>query len=205
MDSKRKQIKLVIFDLGRVLVDFDFMIAIHRLRSICALDLLKVHQLFSGSPLSEQWDKGLIAPPDFYRKVRKELSLPLTEQEFMSVWNEIFTEKHEMIQMARQLIARRQVYILSNTNRWHVDYLRAKYPWLSEFHKFIASCDVRLMKPDPEIYRLVLSRAGVEPQEAFYVDDISSYVRAAKKIGIDAVLFKNAKQFAAELDARQLK
>jgi FMN phosphatase YigB (HAD superfamily) len=133
-------IKLVIFDLGKVLVDFDFKIAIKRLQKICPVNLFKVHSLFTNSPLTENWDKGLISESEFYHTVRSELDIPLEIHEFIPIWNEIFTEKQEMIELAKVIAAKKNVIILSNTNPWHVGYLKNRYPWLNCFHGFIASC-----------------------------------------------------------------
>ena len=197
-------IKLVLFDLGNVLIDFDFSIAVERLQSLCPVNLIKVHKLFRDSDLAQQWDRGFLSSERFYDTIQKELDLPLSLEQFRPLWNEIFAEKPDMVRLARSLREKRKVFVLSNTNPWHMEYLRARCSWLNEFHGLIASCDVRMMKPDPGIYRLAMERAGVQPSETFYVDDIEDYVSAARSLGIDAVVFKGYPEFAREVERRGL-
>jgi putative hydrolase of the HAD superfamily len=187
-----------------VLIDFDFKIAIGRLQERCPVNLVKVHNLFRDSELSLQWDRGFLSSERFYETIQSELDLPLSLEEFKPFWNEIFAEKKEMIELARSLRGKRKIFVLSNTNPWHIDHLKERYGWLGEFDQVIASCDVRLMKPDPQIYRLALERAGVEPSETFYVDDIPAYVDSARALGIDAVLFKDYAGFLKEAARRGL-
>ena len=61
------------------------------------------------------------------------------------------------------------------------------------------------MKPQPEIYRVAVSRAGCRPEECFYTDDIPAYVDAARALGIDAVRFQNRGQLEGELAARGIR
>ena len=61
------------------------------------------------------------------------------------------------------------------------------------------------MKPDPEIFRLAVERAGCRPEECFYTDDIAAYTAAAREQGIDAVTFESASQIERELAARGIR
>ena len=70
------------------------------------------------------------------------------------------------------------------------------------FHDQILSYEVKLMKPDPGIFRLAIERAGCLPEECFYTDDIPAYTAAARQQGIDAVTFESAAQIERELKAR---
>lgn len=196
-------IKFFIFDLGKVLIDFDFKFAVQKLRKSGSIDWKKIPALFRNSSLSEKWDKGLLSSQEFYDAIQKELRLSIQMSEFISIWNDIFTEKREMIELARFLNRKNKVFILSNTNPWHADHIRNNYQWIKEF-EFIASCDVKLLKPDPEIYRLTLKKAGHEPSETIYVDDIKEYADSARTLGIDAILFKSTRQLLRELKKRNI-
>jgi putative hydrolase of the HAD superfamily len=197
-------IKLVLFDLGKVLIDFDFKIALEKLRQRCSLNWIKVHSLFRDSRLAEEWDKGLLAPEEFFATIQKELKLPLDMEEFKAIWNGIFAEKKDMIDLALSLTKKKKVVILSNTNPWHADYLRKNFFWLRSFQGMIASCDVKLMKPDPAIYRKALELASVEPAETLYIDDIPEFVKVGRQLGMDAILFKGHSQLLEDLKSRNL-
>ncbi len=132
------------------------------------------------------------------------MNLPITKGEFVKIWNEIFTEMDDMIALAKNLNQRHKVMILSNTNSWHVSHLRKHHKWAFEFHDFVASCEVKLLKPDPEIYHLTLKRVNAKPEETFYTDDRPENIKAAKKLGIDAVIFKGYDSFLKEVKKRNL-
>jgi putative hydrolase of the HAD superfamily len=192
-------IKLFIFDLGKVLVDFDFSIAIERLQKRTPINPLKIYSLFRNSDLAHHWDKGLISEEVFFQTIQSELQLPLKLEEFKSIWNEIFTEKKEMVELSCSIAKKNKTVILSNTNIWHAEYLKSHYSWMNQFDAFIASCDVQLLKPDPAIYHLVLKKYGVSPSEAVYIDDVAEFVSAAKKIGIQGWVYENCSQIVTQL------
>jgi HAD superfamily hydrolase (TIGR01509 family) len=58
------------------------------------------------------------------------------------------------------------------------------------------------MKPQPEIYRVAIEKAGCRPEECFYTDDIAEYVDGARRMGIDAVQFVGAAQLEREMTER---
>lgn len=195
-------IQLFIFDLGKVLLDFDFDIAIRRLQKVQSPDRNKIYDLFCNSPLAKNWDKGIISANEFFGMIQKELNLKIKMDDFKIIWNEIFSEKTEMIQLARHLHRQKKVALLSNTNPWHAEYVKKYYPWILEFDRFVASCDVQLLKPDTEIYSLVLRQLQAEPSETIYIDDIPSNVAGAKKLGIDGLVFKGIHPLIQDLKLR---
>jgi putative hydrolase of the HAD superfamily len=197
--------RLVLFDVGKVLIDFDFAIAVRRLRDLFPVNLAKMIAFFRNSPLVENWDRGLVSPEYFFREVRREMNLPIEMERFAGIWNEIFTEKVDVISLALSLKKNYKVVLLSNTNPWHASHLRKNYPWIKLFDAFVASCEVSLLKPDPEIFKLALRKANVEPGEAFYIDDAPENVRAAKKLGIDSHRFRNFEGLMREVKKRRLK
>lgn len=196
--------KLILFDLGKVLVDFDFSVAVQRLHKICTFNPLKLYALFRNSDLAYSWDRGGVEPEAFFQTIQKEMKFPISQEQFMPLWNEIFTEKKEMVSLALSLQSRYKVWILSNTNVWHAAYLKEHYPWMGRVDGFVASCDVKMMKPDRKIYELVLEKAGAAAGETVYIDDIPEYVVAARNLGIDGIQFKNYNKLCDELKRRNI-
>ncbi len=192
-------INAVIFDLGKVLVDFDFKIAVRRLGDFGLVNPIKVYNLFRNSDLAEQWDKGFMGQESFYETIRRELSLKLKMEEFIPIWNEIFAENEKMVALARALAREKKVVLLSNTNPWHAEYIRENFKWIREMRGFIASCDVQMMKPDPKIYKMALKKARVKPQEAFYIDDLKENVEGARAVGMEAHQFQSYERLLREM------
>ena len=197
--------KLVLLDIGKVLIDFDFQRAVQSLQKAVPVDLVKLAKLFKISSLTEDFDRGTIAEEPFFQAIQKEMNFPMSLADFTVHWNCIFMENKEMVDLALRLKKNYMVSILTNTNPWHVAELKKNHPWVFEFQDFIASCEVKLMKPDPEIYRLALRRAKVRPEEVFYVDDIAENIVSAEKLGIDVVRFRSYAVLLKEIEKRNLK
>jgi len=102
-----------------------------------------------------------------------------------------------MIQWARTLKeSGRKIAVLSNMPREIGEHMRANFDWLREFDHVTFSYEVRLIKPEPAIYRDALDGVGVRPEEAVFLDDRIENVRGAEAVGIRAVLFESAETFS---------
>ena len=187
--------KTVIFDLGRVLVTFDFKRGYRALEGLCPYPASEIPARLTGCGLVEQLETGLIEPHEFVAQFSKVLDLTIDYEHFCTIWSSIFTETLVPESMLAGLAARYRLLLLSNTNAIHFEMLRASYPSLfSHFHDLILSYEVKAMKPRPEIFQAAIGRAGCRPEECFYTDDIPAFVAAAREQGIDAVLFESVAQ-----------
>ncbi|MEV5825185.1 HAD family phosphatase [Spirillospora sp. NPDC052242] len=72
-------------------------------------------------------------------------------------------------------------------------------PWAGLFRHRLFSADLRLVKPDPEIFRTLLARLEAGPDDVVFVDDRAENVRAAEAAGIRGVLFERVEDVRAEL------
>lgn len=90
--------------------------------------------------------------------------------------------------------------ILSNASEnWLNDLLGRDY--VNMFDDVVLSCDVFLVKPDPEIFNLSAKRLGISVNECIFVDDIVSYCESAEKVGMQAILYKNFNDFKKDISA----
>jgi putative hydrolase of the HAD superfamily len=102
-----------------------------------------------------------------------------------------------MIQWARALKeSGRKIAVLSNMPREIGEYMRANFDWLRDFDHITFSYEVRLVKPEPAIYREAIDAVGVRPEEAVFLDDRLENVRGAEAVGLRAVLFESAETFS---------
>lgn len=202
-------VKAIIFDLGRVLVDFDHTIAARRIAAFSDKSPEEIFNLFFDSPATYSFEQGKISPQDFFLQVKKMLNLKLNYEQFLPIWNEIFflSEKNRQVYaLAKKLKSRYTIAVLSNVNRLHFQYLKEKFPVFDIFHQVFASCDLGLIKPDPLIYKKALSLLGVgQPQEAFYTDDRPELVSQAEQLGIKAALFRGFEQLQRDLSSAGVK
>jgi putative hydrolase of the HAD superfamily len=99
------------------------------------------------------------------------------------------------------LVGRVKLVLLSNTNVLHAAFLRPKLPVLERFHALVLSCEVGLVKPEPAIYQEALRRAGCDPREVAFFDDLPEFVQAANAVGLRGHLFTTAESFDTQLKA----
>ena len=195
--------KTIIFDLGRVLVHFDFSRGYRALESLCPYSAADMPKRIGTTDLVNRFETGLVEPAEFYEQFSKLLELRLEYPRFCEIWSSIFMHTLVPESMLEGLARRYRLMLLSNTNAIHFDLIREQYQsTLRHFHDQILSYEVKLMKPDPGIFRLAIERAGCLPEECFYTDDIPAYTAAARQQGIDAVTFESAAQIERELKAR---
>lgn len=194
--------KLILCDLGNVLINFDHRIAVRRILNFTDKDFDEVYQLFFDSPLTKDFEEGKISPQDFFEGLRRSLSLKnLTFEEFAPIWNEIFFDNEGILGLLRGLKkAKRRLHLISNINRMHYEYLLKKFPeHFAVFDKVYLSCDVGRRKPDPEIYRRAIAEEGFKMSETLYADDREDLIGEAVKLGIRSIVFKDLDDFKKQL------
>jgi putative hydrolase of the HAD superfamily len=197
--------KAVIFDLGRVLIDFDFKRGFQALEGLCPYSAADIPRRLATTNLVERLETGLIEPRDFVAQLSDLLDVRIDYGYFCRIWSSIFTDTLVPESLLAGLAGRYRLLLLSNTNAIHFEMLRSSHPMLRHFHELVLSYEVKAMKPRPEIYQAAIARAGCRPEECFYTDDIAAFVTAARGLGIDAVRFESAAQLETELKAREIR
>jgi putative hydrolase of the HAD superfamily len=194
--------RAILFDLGRVLVHFDFQRVYRKLEGMCPHAASEIPKRFAETRLAERFETGLIESRDFHAEVRQILGLNVDFDAFCALFCEIFTDILVPDGLVGELAGRYRLVLLSNTNAIHFEMVRRTYPILRHFHAFCLSYEVKAMKPNPKIYQAAVEMAGCLPEECFYTDDIAKYVEGAQRLGIDAVQFAGAEQLQQEMRAR---
>ena len=85
------------------------------------------------------------------------------------------------------------VHAISNFSREKFDLTRAMYPFLDGFDELVLSGDVGLVKPDREIFDLLVSRRGIDPGRAVFIDDVADNIAAARRVGFRGILFEDGR------------
>lgn len=197
--------KALIFDLGKVLISFDFQIGYRTIAEHCPHPPAEIRGRIIATGLVEPLEKGLMGPQEFVRRLTEALDLRLDYDGFRRVWGSIFCGQLIPDGVLESLAARYRLLLLSNTNFIHFETIREKYTLLRHFHDLVLSFEVHAMKPEPEIYHAVLDRAGCRAEECFYTDDIGEFVEAGRQHGMDAVQFESPAQLEREMSARGIR
>jgi HAD superfamily hydrolase (TIGR01509 family) len=205
--------KAVIFDIGRVIVRLDPKRAFAPIaaRTDAANSRAKqlsadhVWKLICADEHWQEWQEGRLSPAKWHRHLMRRLKLSLTYGEFRDAWNRVLDP--ELI-LPEELFVRLSTHcrlaLLSNTDPIHTECLEQRFGFWRHFPVRIYSCQVGATKPSPAIYLAALGSLGVAASEALYVDDIPEFAEAARKIGLDAICFKNRELLEVELHRRHL-
>ncbi len=199
-------IKTVIFDLGKVLIPFDFSRGYRAMEKFCDYPAAEIPKRIAATGLVHRFETGLVEPRDFVEQLSRMLDLRVTYEQFCEIWSSIFLPDTLVPESLLAGIGERyRLLVLSNTNAIHFAMVRQRYPILRHFHDLVLSYEVKAMKPSPAIYREAIARAQCLPEECFYTDDIPAYVEGARREGIDAVQFESCAQLERELAAREIR
>jgi epoxide hydrolase-like predicted phosphatase len=195
------QIRAVIFDFGGVLVRMVDDRPRLKLAQQLGIPLSQLDDLVFFSDSAKKASRGEITISMHWDAVREALGIqPADMAGFLEQYWSADDVNWELLEYIRKLHPHYKVGLLSNAwddlrqtlhERWNIDGL---------FDELIISAEVKMVKPDPRIFHLVLERLGVRPAEAVYVDDIWENVVAARREGLFAIQYQDAQTTLGELD-----
>ncbi|HEX5221840.1 MAG TPA: HAD family phosphatase, partial [Verrucomicrobiae bacterium] len=170
---------IVVFDLGKVLVDFDYSIAGRRLAAKSRASAAEIQKFFDHSPLLYRYETGLMTRQEFYEEVRRVAGYDGSLDEFAAFFADIFTEMPEMTALQAALRGNGiRTYIFSNTNDMAIEHIRQAFPFFANFDGHIYSYEVGAMKPSAKIYEALEAMSGQRGAEVLYLDDRQENVDA---------------------------
>jgi len=181
-----------LFDMGNVILPFDHMIPCRKLAEFYNLDPDDIYKMIFTSGLEWKFEEGSINGMQFYKKCTEILNLQIDYNEFRNLWSDIFTENKEVSNIVLALKKKHELILLSNTNEWHMAHVRDKFDIINEFDKYILSYEVGYLKPHPKIYEIARTVA-LHKDNIVYIDDIPEYIETARKLGIRAIQFSDAR------------
>lgn len=188
-------VKNLIFDFGGVIINLDPLRMVMAFADLGVTNIEKVNKSIADAGLYLDLEMGLITPAEFRDGMRKHTGLELTDSQIDNAWNVMILDiPPSRLALLKELKANYNIYLLSNTNEIHYHYFN-KY--LSEtfgiqkleqiFTECYYSHQLKLRKPEPEIFLKVLSLAGLKADECLFIDDSSNNVKTARALGIHGI------------------
>lgn len=184
------KIEAILFDLGKVLVDFDFATGVDALHSCCSVTREQFEDVLWDKQWIRRYERGEISTQEFHTHLCQSASLRMEFPEFCQTWTSVFLP--DLIVSEKLLAALKQRYpliLVSNTNEAHVEFIREKYRVFEYFDHLILSNEVGALKPDPKIFEHAIKIAGRPSQTLFFTDDREENILAARRLGIHAHQF----------------
>ena len=174
-----------LFDIGNVLLRFDFALALQKLADESEVrDPAAVLRRIES--VREAYEDGRIDRAEFLRASRAVLSYRGTDAAFIAAWEDIFEPNAPMLALVERLHGRWPLYLLSNTSDIHRDYVFRRYPVFARFTAGTYSYAARASKPGAEIYHHAIRAHGLEPARTFFIDDLLPNIETARALGFRA-------------------
>ena len=175
-------IKAFLFDIGNVLLRFDFSICLKALAAQSDIDdPLAAFARFDQ--VKAAYEDGQFDRPAFLRAVFDVLRYRGTEADFIAAWEDIFTPNEPVMALVARLHGQFPLYLLSNTNDIHVDFMFRRYPVFRHFTAGTFSHAVRASKPNRTIYEIACRDLSIEPASTFFIDDLLPNIETARALG----------------------
>jgi len=191
---------VLLSDVGKVLIDFDFSIAARRLAEKCDHAAETVMTLFDDIKLP--YEDGRMDDAEFVNAAIAATGFRGTASEFEAIWCEIFTQNEPMRLTLGALAGKLPMFLLSNTSGLHKDYFLRTFPIFRHFSDGVYSYSAGCSKPGEAIFHKTIAQLGLDPAQTFYIDDLEANIATAARLGFRTFHYSFAKhpQLQAELD-----
>lgn len=194
---KSKGIKNLLIDLGGVLINLDRQCCVENFQKLGLRNIGELLDISNPNGILMQQEKGLISSSEFRNKVREMMDKPISDEQIDTAWNSFLVDiPAYKLDLLLKLREKYVVYLLSNTNeihwKWTCEHLFPYRTFKVEdyFEKTYLSFEMKMAKPEPEIFKTILEDAGIEPEETLFIDDSEINCKAARNLGISTYTAK---------------
>ena len=183
-----KNSKFIYFDIGGVLMDYSK--AMQKAADTHGINIDDFQKIYSKyGPAAERGDMTL---QDVWKKYEDELGLEEDEHfDFLEYWTEHVVPIDENHQILTELAKSHPVGILSNMyhGAFYKLLKKEKIPDV-EYSRIVQSHEIKLIKPQEEIYIIAQSISGFQPSDIIYIDDRKEFVSFAKTLGWNGIWYE---------------
>jgi FMN phosphatase YigB (HAD superfamily) len=180
---------VLLFDLGRVVLDIDFSRALACWAGHAGCLPADLAARFVREEAYRYHEVGKIEDAAYFESLRTSLGIGISDAQFLEGWNAIFTgEMPGIAPLLKRAAVRLPLYAFSNTNRPHVEYFSQEYAEvLSHFREMFLSSTIGFRKPDAAAYDHVVRAIGVPASRIVFFDDLAENIEGARTRGLTAV------------------
>jgi 2-haloacid dehalogenase len=193
--------RIVVFDLGGVLIDWDPR---HLYRKLFAGDEAAMEH-FLATVCTHDWNRCQDAGRSFAQGARLLKAEHPEKAELIDAYGIRFDEMIAgpipgSVEILAELRDRcTPLYGLTNWSAETYPAALERFAFLRWFRGILVSGEIKVIKPDPRIFALLIERFAIEPQGAVYIDDVEANVAAARPFGIHAIHFTTPAKLREEL------
>ncbi len=190
-------IKLIIFDVGGVIDNFDESMYADFISKRLNIDRNEFwHALI---PPLDEMELGRSTLTQMKRKLAKKFKVSQRQLEWDSAFERLNSVNWDVINLANSLSRKYRIAILTNVSRSRHMVKMQFYLKKVKYERLFTSCYLRMAKPDPKFYKFVLKEMKVKPEEAIFIDNLKKNTDAAQKLGITSIQFINYRDLVKRL------
>ncbi|MEM1083461.1 MAG: HAD family phosphatase [Verrucomicrobiota bacterium] len=179
-----------LYDIGKVLLDFDFENSLRHLLPQGTPDSDIDDRLAKMLDRKDDFEGGRVSPEDYIPWALEILGHDIDRETFIQAWQNIFTPNEPMWRVVEQLRADgHRLILFSNTNAIHCPWIFETYEIFDHFDSGVLSFEVGEIKPHEKIYHHAIEHYGVVPAETLYIDDLPENIATGQRLGFRTHLY----------------
>ncbi|MFW6123652.1 MAG: HAD family hydrolase [Acidobacteriota bacterium] len=194
-------IKAVISDMGNVILPFDVSLFLKKMAQYSFMkerEVMELPVLHDG--LIKSFSKGEISSKKYYKSMKEVFKANIRFKKFRNIYCDIFSLNAEVLETLTKLKGKNKLFLLSNTDALHFNFIRKKFPDIFIFDDYILSYEAGWIKPEEEIFKLALKKSEEEPENTVFIDDMEENIKAAEALGMKTIHFDSETDLKVELD-----
>ena len=182
-------IKVLVFDLGGVVIEIDWEQAFRSWAEYTPLSLDEIRERFQMDAAYKEHERGKMSRTAYFAHLRDVLEFAGDDEALMHGWNAILVgEVKETVNVLRALKTRIPLYLLTNSNPTHETAWRARFPTTIElFTEVFVSSSLGHRKPEPLAFEAAARKIGVDLSSILFFDDTMENIEGARIAGLQAV------------------
>ncbi|HRH62710.1 MAG TPA: HAD family phosphatase [Bacteroidia bacterium] len=205
------RIKNLVIDMGGVIIDIDYNLTARAFEKHGIKDFEHIFTQAKQLGFIDEFEKGTITPSLFRNELKKCANIQLSDDLIDTCWNALILDfTQEKLQLVQALSKQYNLFLLSNNNAIHFQKLISKIEQVVPFTDFSSlflknyySHQLKMRKPDAEIFNYVLQQNNLLRDETLFIDDSIQHIQSAEKIGIPCLFVRSSSTLSDFFDMKK--
>ncbi|RLD12229.1 MAG: hypothetical protein DRI44_01375 [Chlamydiae bacterium] len=197
--------KNILFDIGNVLIKLyperAFKKLANYMNPLTAMLIWAKKDEFMKDIRREQdlLETGKMTIQQFFSRLKGKIGLKMEFEQFEDVWCSMFSLNEDVLRFANELSSNYKIFLLSNTNKTHINHLYKEFPVFDFVSGTALSHELGYLKPSQEFFNKALEKLNINAGESIFIDDSEINVKSANESGITAFKFDNLEKLKDDL------
>lgn len=197
------KIKNIILDLGNTLVHFDYGYfydgVAHLEKNVSSK---QIEKYFTGNNFDLKIGANRINIKQAFKILKKKFNLRIGFADFHYLYCDIFWENTPMKNFLENklLDSGYRIFMLSNVDSSHINFIDNNFPYVKHVKKRLLSYKVKTIKPEKKIFKHLMEKFSIKPEESIFIDDMKANILTAKNMGFNTILYRSHKKFIQDFN-----